>query len=109
MGPWDVSVFPVSIARAAAGVAVTVALENGTGAEGGEVEVLVAESARSAVGVDACLAELERYVNSAVAPEFRLDAALAMAARGPFLVGLDRRGHARVLPPAAPAAGGLAA
>ncbi len=70
-------------------------LENGTGAEGGDVELEITDSARSTFGVGTCVSEFERWINSALGPDFRLGAALAMAEFGAFRVvrGNDARLH----------------
>jgi len=76
-------------------------LENGTEAHGGEVELHVADTARAAYGLGTCVDEFERWVNSTLRPEYRLDAALAMGAEGPFAVvaGPAHRPYV-VIPPA---------
>jgi hypothetical protein len=64
--------------------------ENGTGEDGGEIRLRVAGSAHRAYGLEACVFEVERFINSAFGPEFRLDAALAMATHGEFTVTASR-------------------
>ena len=67
---------------------------------GGEVELRVSESARSAYGLTACVNEFERWLNATLGREYRLDAALAMAAHGPFaVVTTPHAGPTVVLPP----------
>lgn len=67
---------------------------------GGEVELRVSESARCAYGLAACVDEFERWLNATLGREYRLDAALAMAAHGPFaVVTTADAGPTVVLPP----------
>ncbi len=65
---------------------ITAILENGADGEGGDIEVCVTDTAQSSYGLDACIEALERWLNSTVRPEYRLDAALAMSDDGPFSV-----------------------
>ena len=106
--PFDITVTATAVTRAAAGFAVLATVENGTGADGCDVELRVTSSAERAYGLAGCVLALERFLNATLRPEFRLGAALAMSADGPFIVGTDPAGP-RVLPPAAPAARDLAA
>lgn len=67
---------------------------------GGEVELRISESARCAYGLAACVGEFERWLNATLGREYRLDAALAMGARGPFgVVTSANAGPTVVLPP----------
>ena len=84
--PFDVTVTASVVGRAIDGIVLSATLENGTEADGGEVELRVPDSATQAYGLEACVAELERFLNSTLRPEFRLDAALAMGASGAFTI-----------------------
>lgn len=108
-GPLDVTVTTRVVQNAADRWILVATLENGTGAEGGEVELHITNSARSSYGLEACVVEFERWLNSTLGPEYRLGAALAMAAHGAFtVVASAGTGPYVVLPPTA-AAGELAA
>jgi hypothetical protein len=76
--------------------------ENGTGEDGGEMRLRVDGAAHRTYGLHACVLEVERFINSTVGPEFRLDAALAMAAQGEFTVVTTLGLGLRVIPPAQP-------
>jgi hypothetical protein len=84
-------------------------LENGTEAEGGEVEICVTEAARTAYGLSACVAEFERWLNSTLRPEYRLDAAFAMGRDGRFSILATPESGPYVLAPPSAAAADLAA
>jgi hypothetical protein len=74
-------------------------LENGMDAGGGEVELCVTDAARSLYGLDACIDAFERWLNSTLRPEYRLDAALAMSEHGAFAVVATPDAGPYVLPP----------
>jgi hypothetical protein len=102
-GPLDVTATARIVQNAPDRWILMVTLENGTGAEGGEVELHVAGSARS-YGLEVCIDEFERWLNSTLGPEYRLGAALAMAAHGAFtVVASAETGPYVVLPPTAAA------
>jgi len=91
------------------GAIVSATVENGTDAEGGEVELRITDSARRAYGLQACVTEFERFVNSTLRPEFRLGAALAMGEHGPFTIVTTPGTGPRVIAPAMRVADDLAA
>ncbi len=84
--PFDVTLTVGSVDEGPDGLLVEAIAENGTGEDGGEIRLRVAGSVHRAYGLQACVIEVERFINSAVGPEFRLDAALAMGAHGEFTV-----------------------
>jgi hypothetical protein len=88
--PFDVTLTVGSVAEGPDCWVVDAIAENGTGADGGEIRLRVAGSAHRAYGLQACVIEVERFINSAVGPEFRLDTALAMGAHGDFEVTTTR-------------------
>ena len=108
LNPFDVTVTATVLAEGKSWL-LEATIENGTGADGGEVSVSVADSARCAYGLDACVAEFERFLNSTLRPEFRLAAALAMGQHGPFLVIPGDETGPRVMAPPAFGAQDLAA
>ena len=61
-------------------------IEDGTAADGGDIEVQISGSAASSYGIDACIDELESVLNRTLRPAFRLSAALAMGAQGTFWI-----------------------
>jgi hypothetical protein len=75
-------------------------VENGTGVEGGEVDLRVSGLASSAYGLQACITAFERFLNSTLRPEFRLGAVLAIAEHGPFTVVTTPEAGPRVIAPA---------
>ena len=85
--PFDVTLTVGGISEGAEDWLVEAIAENGTGEDGGEIRLRVAGPARRAYGLQACVLEVEEFINSTLGPEFRLDAALAMGARGEFLAG----------------------
>jgi hypothetical protein len=84
--PFDVTLTVSRVDQGPDDLLVETIAENGTGEDGGEIRLRVAGSAHRAYGLLACVIEVERFINSAVGPEFRLDAALAMGAHGEFEV-----------------------
>jgi hypothetical protein len=88
---------------------VSVILENGMDAEGGDVELCITDTARNAYGLDACIDEFERWLNATLRPEYRLDAALAMSQHGAFSVVATPTAGPSVLPPPMSGASDLAA
>ena len=81
-------------------------IEDGTAADGGDIDLQISGSAVSAYGLEACVAELESVLNSTLRPEYRLDAALALGAEGAFSIVTSDGAGPRVM---SPAAGRLAA
>lgn len=61
-------------------------VEDGTAADGGDIEVVISGPAASAYGIEACVVELEIFLNRTFRPECRLDAALALGAEGAFSI-----------------------
>ena len=84
--PFDVTLTVGSVDEGPDSLLVEAIAENGTGEDGGEIRLRVAGSALRAHGLQGCVIEVERFINSAVGPEFRLDTALAMGAHGEFTV-----------------------
>lgn len=84
--PFEVTVTASVVAERDGSVVMSATLEDGTGADGGEVELRVTSPARSAYGLRACVGEFERFINSTLRPEFRLGAALAMGRDGAFTI-----------------------
>ena len=107
--PFDVTVTASVVAQRGDSTIISATLENGTDAEGGEAELRVTGSARSAYGLRACVAEFERFVNSVLRPEFRLEAALATAEHGAFMIVTTPAAGPLVIAPAMPFADDLAA
>jgi hypothetical protein len=99
--PFDITVTASRGVDRAGGSSLNAILENGTAHEGGEVELLVTDSARAAYGLGACIDEFERYLNTTLGREYRLDAALAMGEHGRFTVVPTPEGPSVVSPPAA--------
>ena len=102
LDPFEVTVTASVVAERNDSVVMRATVENGTGAEGGEVRVCVTDTARYAYGLEGCVAELERFLNSTLRPEFRLDAALAMGEQGAFSVVATPDTGPRVVIPATP-------
>jgi len=98
-GPFEVTVTASVIAERNDSAIMRATLENGTQAEGGEVELCVMDSARRAYGFRACVTEFERFLNSTLRPEFRLGAALAMGEHGAFTITTTREAGPRVIAP----------
>jgi hypothetical protein len=107
--PFDVTVTASVVAQGDGGAVLSATLENGTEADGGEVELRVPDSARRAYGLEACVEEFERFLNATMRPEFRLDAALAMGACGPFTIVVAPGLGPRVVAAAMPGSDDLAA
>ena len=97
--PFDVTLTVGSIVERRDSWLVLAIAENGTGEDGGEICLRVTDPAHRAHGLDACVFEVERFINAAVGPEFRLDAALAMSAQGEFTVTTTRALGLRVIAP----------
>ena len=106
--PFDITVTATSVARAADRCVLAATVEDGTGADGCDVEIDVTAAAERAYGLQGCVLAVERFLNATLRPEFRLGAALAMSSGGAFIVATERAGP-RVLPPSAPAARDIAA
>jgi hypothetical protein len=75
-------------------------VEDGTAADGGDIEVKISRSAASSYGIDACIDELESVLNRTLRPAYRLSAALAMGAQGAFLIVTTGASGPRVVVPA---------
>jgi hypothetical protein len=86
LDPFEVTVAVTLTGESGGSTVLSAVLENGTGHHGGEVELEVTRSARAAYGVRTCIDEFERWINSTLGPDFRLDATLAMARYGAFVV-----------------------
>ena len=84
--PLDITVTAEVIGWRGDSVVVRAVVEDGTVADGGDIEVQISGSAMSAYGIEACVAELESVLNRTLRPEFRLGAALAMGAEGAFSI-----------------------
>jgi hypothetical protein len=104
--PLDITVTAEVVGRRHNSVVLHAVVEDGTGADGGDIEVQVSGSAASSYGLDACIDELESFLNRTLRPAYRLSAALAMGAQGALLVVTTADEGPRVL---VPAAGELAA
>lgn len=109
LGPFDLSVTASVVAERDDSAIMSATVENGTGADGGEVELRITNSARSAYGLRACVIEFERFINSTLRPEFRLGAALAMGEHGAFTIVSSPGTGPRVIAPAMRVADDLAA
>jgi|AntDryMetagUQ889_1029465.scaffolds.fasta_scaffold45911_2 hypothetical protein len=109
LDPFEVTVAASIVAERAGSTIIGAILENGTGADGGEVELEITHSARSAYGVGTCISEFERWINSTLGPDFRLGAVLTMAEHGAFMVVRGRNAGPRVIDPATRARLDLAA
>ena len=100
LSPFDVTVTARVLARGETWL-LEATVEDGTGAEGGEVGLRIADSARCSYGLEACVGEFECFLNSTLRPEFRLAAALAMGQDGPFeVIPGDQTGPRVIAPPA---------
>ena len=99
LNPFDVTLAPRLTGRRGSTTIFRAILENGTGEDGGEVEIEITGSAKSAYGLRASLLEFEVWINSTLGPEYRLDATLAMGRRGPFMVVRGVDGRPRVIDP----------
>jgi hypothetical protein len=75
-------------------------IEDGTGADGGDIDVQISRSAASSYGIGACIDELESVLNRTLGPAYRLSAALAMGAQGVFLIVSAKAGPRVVVPSA---------
>lgn len=109
LDPFEVTVTASVVAKRAGSWMMSVTVENGTEADGGEIGLRVTDSARCTYGIRACVVEFERFLNSTLRPEFRLDAALAMGADGVFTIATTPRAGPRVIPPALTTVSDLAA
>jgi hypothetical protein len=87
----------------------SVILENGMDADGGDVELCITDMARNSYGLDACIDAFERWLNATLRPEYRLDAALAMSEHGAFSVVATPNAGPHVVPPPVPGVSDLAA
>lgn len=109
LDPYELTVAADVVGEHSDSTIIRATVENGTGAEGGEVDLHVTWAARSAHGLQACVTEFERFLNSTLRPEFRLEAALSMAEQGAFMVHAGRETGPRVIAPAMSAPEDLAA
>jgi hypothetical protein len=85
-GPLDITVTAEVVGERGDSVILQAVIEDGRAAEGGEIDIQISGSAMRAYGIEACVAELERVLNCTLLPEYRLEAALAVGAQGPFLI-----------------------
>ena len=99
LDPFEVTVAASLVAEQGGSTIVSAVLENGTGAEGGEVELEITRPAKVEYGVKACVSEFERWVNSTLGPDFRLGATLAMATYGAFMVVRGQDARPRIIDP----------
>ena len=104
--PLDITVTAEIVGKRGENVILHAVIEDGTAADGGDIEVQISGSAASSYGIDACIDELESVLNRTLRPAYRLSAALAMGAQGAFLIVTSAGAGPRVV---APAAGELAA
>ena len=104
--PLDITVAAEVVGMRGDSVILHAVIEDGTAADGGDIEVQISGSAASSYGIDACIDELESVLNQTLRPAYRLSAALAMGAQGAFLIVTSAGGGPRVV---VPAAGELAA
>ena len=104
--PLDITVTAEVIGRRGDSVIVRAVIEDGTAADGGDIEVQISGSAISVYGIEACVVELECVLNRTLRPEYRLDAALALGAEGAFSIVTSDDAGPRVI---SPSAGRLAA
>ena len=109
LDPFEVTVTPSVVTKSADSWMMNATVENGTDADGGEIRLRVTDSARCAYGIQICVSEFERFLNSTLRPEFRLDAALAMGADGVFTIATTPGAGPRVTPPALTTGSDLAA
>src|SRR5687767_8501911 len=100
-GPLDITVTAEVIGRRGDSVIIRAIVEDGTAADGGDIEVQISGSAMSAYGVEACIAELESVLNRTLRPEYRLDAALALGGEGSFSIVTSDGAGPRVMTPLA--------
>ena len=104
--PLDITVTAEIVGKRGDNVILHAVIEDGTAADGGDIEVQISGSAASSYGIDACIDELESVLNRTLRPAYRLGAALAMGAQGAFLIVTSAGAGPRVV---APTAGELAA
>ncbi len=104
--PLDITVTAEIVGNRGDNVILHAVIEDGTAADGGDIEVQISGSAASSYGIDACIDELESVLNRTLRPAYRLSAALAMGAQGAFLIVTSAGAGPRVV---VPAAGELAA
>lgn len=107
--PFDVTVTASVSGYRLENCIVSVILENGMDAEGGDVELCVTDTARTSYGLDACVDAFERWLNATLRPEYRLDAAVAMSQHGAFSVVATPDAGPYVVPPPMPGVSDLAA
>ena len=104
--PLEITVTAEVTGRRGDSVVLSAIIEDGSGADGGDIDVQISGPAADAYGLDACITELENVLNRTLRPAYRLSAALAMGARGTFLIVTGPGGGPRVV---VPSAGELAA
>jgi len=98
--PLEITVTAEVIGRRGDSTIVRGIIEDGTAADGGDIEVQISGSAMSAYGLEACVAELESVLNRTLRPEYRLGAALALGAEGAFSIVTGDGAGPRVIDPA---------
>ena len=101
LNPLDVTVTADVIGSRGDSVVLRAIVEDGTAADGGEIEVEISGSAVAAYGMEACIDELENALNRTLRPAFRLSAALAIGAQGTFLIVISAGTGPQVLIPEA--------
>lgn len=84
--PLEITVTAEVIGKQGDSLILRAIVEDGTAADGGDIEVRISKSAMSAYGMEACIAELESVLNGTLRPEYRLGAALALGAEGAFSI-----------------------
>ena len=99
LDPYELTVLASVVAEQRDATVLRATVEDGTGADGGEVELRITKWASSAYGLNACVNEFERFLNAALRPEYRLEAALAMGRAGAFTVVIDPGSGPRVIAP----------
>lgn len=99
-GPLDITVTAEVIGWQDDTAIVRAIVEDGTAADGGDVEVQISGPAVSAYGIEACVAELESTLNRTLRPEYRLGAALALGAEGAFSIVTSDDAGPRIMTPA---------
>jgi len=99
LDPFEVTVAVRRVAKRGNVTAISAIIENGTGADGGEIELEITRSARSMYGMRACVSEFEEWINATLGPDFRLGATLAMARYGAFMVVRGHDARPRIIDP----------
>ena len=98
--PLEVTITAEVVGRRGDSVILRAIVEDGTGADGGDIDVEISGSAVSVYGIEACVVELECFLNRTFRPEYRLDAALALGAEGAFSIVTSDGAGPRIMTPA---------